>query len=223
MLRALRASRIDILWWSQGCLHCSITQRGACFSAGGNGPVTSRACHQASITFYFLGSALQSRDAEEQEQRHRRYASASCRSRTGGKAQKAENLQCKWVAPFWGTSSKRYRFVPLVVLLHLSSGRSGELGHRAGSLCRAPSHPPKKGAIQVPAGSFHFSLPALTVLSQGNCRFGLLLVPLLRGGFPGRVGHGSAAARRSGASSAALPGANSHKTWFLASGKSFYF
>lgn len=58
----------------------------------------------------------------------------------------------------------------------------------------------------MPAGSFHFSLSVLTVLSQGNCRFGLFLVPCLRSGFPSRVGHGSAAAQRSGASSA-LPGA----------------
>jgi len=50
-------------------------------AAGGNGSVTPR--HPLPcFGIYLSGSALQSHDAEEQEQRNCRYVSASCRSRT---------------------------------------------------------------------------------------------------------------------------------------------
>lgn len=62
--------------------------------------------------------------------------SASCRSHNGGLLTwEAENLRCKRVAPFWDAPSNQCHVLPLVVLLHLSSGCAGELGHRAACLC----------------------------------------------------------------------------------------
>lgn len=85
---------------------------------------------------YFLGSALRSRDAEEQEQRNCRQRVRKLRVLHWDRsAWEAENLWCEWVALFWDTLSSHYHFLPLVVLLHLFSGRNGELGHRAGSPC----------------------------------------------------------------------------------------
>lgn len=71
--------------------------------------------------------------------------------------------------PFWDSLSHHYYFSLLMVSLHLRSGHIP----RVGFLCC-----PKKRAVQVSARGFHFSLFALTMMSQGNI-FGILLVPCL--------------------------------------------
>lgn len=150
------------LWGIWGYLN----PEGQCSFAGGNGPVTS-------ITPWDRSPSLA---LQKGRSRGATDVSTSCRC-CDGTAQLGEldvYGACGW--PILGFSEPPLPLSTLdgatAFVFWLYQGLCGQ------SWISVLSHLSKKEAIQVPARTFHFMF-ALTTLSQGNDRFGILLVPCL--------------------------------------------
>lgn len=124
-------ARQSPLRWGTGV---ALTQRGRCSFAGGNGPVTSRLPSPLGISpLSWLCSRKPRcpRAGAEEPQMCPQAAGPVMGLLSWG----------SWIFmvhvgdPFWDSLSHHYHFPPLMVSLHLCSGRIRELVPRAGFLC----------------------------------------------------------------------------------------